>query len=82
MSDQSLVTSEQRGGSPFSREMDAERRTGRRQHGPSGPEATPSDDEDQTIVERGDRIRDAAAGGVDDDDQHQRQRSFDMHSYD
>ena len=61
MSDRSVVTSEQRGGSPFGREMDAERRTGRRQHGPFDPEATPSDD-DQTIVERGRRIRDAAAG--------------------
>ena len=44
-SDRSVVTLEQRGGSPFSREMDAERRTGRRQHGPSDPEATLSDDE-------------------------------------
>jgi len=77
MSGRSLVTLEQRGGSPFSREMDAERRQGRRQHGPSDPETTPSDDKDETIVEGG-RIRDAAAGAVGDDDQHQRSR--DLHT--
>ena len=77
MSDRSVVTLKRRGGSPFSREMDAERRAGRRQHGPSDPEATPSDDEDQTFVEGG-RIRDAAAGEVHDDDSHRRSR--DLHS--
>ena len=77
MSDRSATTTEQRGGLPLSREVGSEGRIGRRQHGPSDPEATPSDDEDQTIVEGG-RIRDAAAGAVGDDDQHQRSR--DLHT--
>ena len=74
MSDRSVTTPEQRGGSPSSREMDDERREGRRQHAPSDSEATPSDDEDQTIVERGGGIRDAAAGEVDDDGELRRSR--------
>ena len=40
--------------------------------------ATPSYDDDQTIVERRQRIRDATADGVDVDDQHH--QSFDTHS--
>jgi len=64
MSDRSVTTAEQRGGSPFGREMDDGSRTGREPH-PSDPEATSSDDE-QMIVERGGRIRDAAAGEVDE----------------
>ena len=65
MSDRSVTTPEQRGGSPSSREMDDERREGRRQHAQSDSEAAPSDDEDQ--MGRGGRIRDAAAGEVNDD---------------
>ena len=73
-SDRSVVTLKQRGGSPFGREMDDERREGRRQHAPSDPEATSSDDEDGSIVEHGGGIRDAAAGEVDVDDELRRSR--------
>ena len=64
---------EQRGDSPLSREVGDESCKGRRQHDPSDPESTPSDD-DQTVVERGGRVRDAAAGEVSDDSNSQRSR--------
>ena len=74
MSDRSVTTAEQRGGSPFGREMDDGSRTGREPH-PSDPEATSSDDEPM-IVERGGRIRDAAADEVVDDGELRRSRDL------
>ena len=70
MSDISVAT-EQRGGLPLNREVDEEEgRIGRRQFRPSDPETTPSDDDDNSIVDGG-RSRDAAAD-VSDDDYNQR----------
>ena len=63
----------QRGDSPLSREVGDERREGRRHSDPSDSEATPSDNEN-TVVERGGRVRDAAAGEVSDDSNSQRSR--------
>ena len=62
---------EQRGDSPLRREVGDEGRLGRRRYDPSDPEATPSDNENM-VVERGARVRDAAAGQVGDDGSHQR----------
>ena len=55
---------EQRGGSPLSREVGCESRTGRRRHGPSDPRTTPSDSDDRGSVGCGGRVRDTAAGGI------------------
>ena len=66
MSDEIEVL-EQGGDSPSGREMDNESRTGRRHDSPSDPETTPSDSDDQRLVEIGDRVRDTAAGGINDD---------------
>ena len=67
------LTIEQRGGSPLSREVGDEGRAGCRHSDPSDSEATPNDDDQNTVVERG-RVRDAAAGHVSDDSSHQRSR--------
>lgn len=68
MSDQGseIVVLEQRGGSPLRREVDAGGRTGRGTDCPSDPSTTPSDGEDQELVDRGGRGRDTAAGSIND----------------
>jgi len=77
MSDGEDLTIERRGDSPLRREVGAEGRAGCRHHAPSDPEATPSDDDD-VIVGRGERVRDAVTDEAGDD--YTRPRYRDLHS--
>jgi len=58
---------EQGGDSPSGREVDTESRKGREHYSPSDQEITPSDDDDQRMVEVGDWARDTAVVGIGDD---------------